>query len=316
MAPGTGTCTLRRVAAVNPAPQPCPTVAAASAATRGVAAPVQLLRLVAPGAMLGALLGAHSSAFMAASAPRAALSSSSRPTGPVSVSTALTLWAAPATASTAAGCLALCAALAARGLWRRRSTCPGSSMRLATARPAVGEDRELMSFLLQDHRETGGTAASNKTNGQSGNEVAGSGKEPAAQAAASPASSKQTDTDQEEGNLLLRIKRLGPAGLAAYGVTEGGFWIVSIPIVALSYHYATGEWPNLQNQEDLAKVFGTSFAFLNVARLAVPLRIGLAIALAPWVDANIIRPFFPEQWEAWRLQCKDDPERCELPEDL
>jgi len=118
----------------------------------------------------------------------------------------------------------------------------------------------------------------------------------------------------EDSNLLTKIKRLGPAGIAAYGITEGGFWMISVPAVALSYRVASGEWPDVSSQEDLAKVFGTSFAFLNIARLAVPLRIGLAIGLAPWVDTNVIKPFFPHQWEAWRLQCEENPEECQIPE--
>jgi hypothetical protein len=35
------------------------------------------------------------------------------------------------------------------------------------------------------------------------------------------------------------------------------------------------------------------FAGANIARVMVPLRLGAALALAPWVDENIIQPVFP-----------------------
>merc|ERR1719230_2096246 len=105
---------------------------------------------------------------------------------------------------------------------------------------------------------------------------------------------------------MEKVKRYGPAGIASYAITEGGFWLISIPVVALFYAWSTGEWPNMTNGEDQAKVFGASFVFLNFARLVVPLRVGLALALAPWVDENIIKAFFPEQWQAWQDQLKKD----------
>jgi hypothetical protein len=38
-----------------------------------------------------------------------------------------------------------------------------------------------------------------------------------------------------------------------------------------------------------AEVFGMVFAASNIARLLLPLRFGAALAMAPWVDENIMR---------------------------
>ncbi|CAK0830647.1 unnamed protein product, partial [Prorocentrum cordatum] len=121
---------------------------------------------------------------------------------------------------------------------------------------------------------------------------------------------------EEEPNMMDKIKRFGPAGIASYAITEGGFWLISIPGVCLFYAYATGEWPDLTSQEDQAKVAGASFAFLNVARLVVPVRVGVALALAPWVDENVIKPFFPDQWKAWQEECSKKDECPVSEEDL
>ena len=38
-----------------------------------------------------------------------------------------------------------------------------------------------------------------------------------------------------------------------------------------------------------------AFAFVNVARFAVPLRIGLALGTTPWVQSNIVDKFQKEK---------------------
>ena len=57
-----------------------------------------------------------------------------------------------------------------------------------------------------------------------------------------------------------------------------------------TYYTATGAWPDLSNSEDQAKVGASVFAFVNIARFAVPLRVGLALSTTPWVDDNIVQP--------------------------
>lgn len=49
--------------------------------------------------------------------------------------------------------------------------------------------------------------------------------------------------------------------------------------------------PDFSNQDDLAKLGAEAFAFVNVARFAIPLRIGLALSTTPWVQDNIVDKF-------------------------
>ena len=64
-----------------------------------------------------------------------------------------------------------------------------------------------------------------------------------------------------------------------------------MPVCIFGYQAATGHWPDFQNQDDLAKLGAEAFAFVNVARFAVPLRIGLALSTTPWVQANLVDKF-------------------------
>lgn len=50
-------------------------------------------------------------------------------------------------------------------------------------------------------------------------------------------------------------------------------------------------WPDLSNSDDLEKLGAEAFAFVNFARFAVPLRIGLALSTTPWIQENIIDRF-------------------------
>lgn len=72
---------------------------------------------------------------------------------------------------------------------------------------------------------------------------------------------------------------------------EATFWGVSFIIGLGSYYKLTGHWPDLTNADDMKKISLNAFLFVNVARLAVPLRIGLALATVPWVEANILSRF-------------------------
>ena len=62
----------------------------------------------------------------------------------------------------------------------------------------------------------------------------------------------------------------------------------------------TGHWPDYSNQEDLAKLGAEAFAFVNVARFAIPLRIGLALSTTPWVRDNVVQkiPFLAKKQDA------------------
>lgn len=59
----------------------------------------------------------------------------------------------------------------------------------------------------------------------------------------------------------------------------------------------TGHWPDLNNPEDVKKVGAEAFAFVNFARFAVPLRIGLALSTTPWIQTNIVDKYIRKEGE-------------------
>jgi len=89
-------------------------------------------------------------------------------------------------------------------------------------------------------------------------------------------------------NLLQRVKDAGTAGAISYALWEAAFWGVSVPVCLTSYRQVTGHWPDLTSSEDVRKVGLEAFAFVNFARLAVPIRVGLALSTIPWVEQNIL----------------------------
>ena len=88
---------------------------------------------------------------------------------------------------------------------------------------------------------------------------------------------------------MADVKKYGVSGTVAYVITELMFWAVAFPVASTTLYQTTGHWPDVINDNaDRAAVLGFIFAGANIARLLVPLRLGAALALAPWVDANII----------------------------
>ena len=51
----------------------------------------------------------------------------------------------------------------------------------------------------------------------------------------------------------------------------------------------------MQNKEDLSKLGAEAFAFVNFARFAVPLRIGLALGTIPWIQENVVDVFLVDE---------------------
>jgi hypothetical protein len=108
-----------------------------------------------------------------------------------------------------------------------------------------------------------------------------------------------TDLQQESGEeelsetkkLMQQVKDAGIAGVISYALWELGFWTVSVPVCIAAYQQVTGHWPDFTNSEDLQKLGAEAFAFVNVARFAVPLRIGLALSTTPWIQMNIVDRF-------------------------
>lgn len=92
-----------------------------------------------------------------------------------------------------------------------------------------------------------------------------------------------------EGLSMADVKKYGVAGTLAYVLTELAFWAVAFPVASAALYQTTGHWPDvIQDTTDRATVLGFIFAGANVARLLVPLRLGAALALAPWVDETIL----------------------------
>jgi len=92
-----------------------------------------------------------------------------------------------------------------------------------------------------------------------------------------------------EGLSMEDVKKYGVAGTVSYVLTELAFWAVAFPVASTALYQTTGHWPDVINDNsDRAAVLAFIFGAANVARLLVPLRLGTALALAPWVDENII----------------------------
>ena len=116
------------------------------------------------------------------------------------------------------------------------------------------------------------------------------------------ASTKSSDGDDDDKcviskelndtqKLMKRVKDAKLAGAISYGLWEVGFWSLSVPVCILGYRGITGRWPDLKKQEDLQKLGAEAFAFVNCARFAVPLRIGLALGTTPWIQKNFVDKF-------------------------
>ena len=90
---------------------------------------------------------------------------------------------------------------------------------------------------------------------------------------------------------MATLKKYGVAGTLAYILTEVVFWAIAFPAAAAALHKTTGHWPDMSSNKDHAAVLGFIIAGANIARLALPLRLGAAFAVAPWVDRNVIQRF-------------------------
>ena len=101
----------------------------------------------------------------------------------------------------------------------------------------------------------------------------------------------QPEELSETKKLMQQVKDAGIAGVISYALWEFGFWTLSVPVCIAGYRQITGHWPDFTNQEDLQKLGAEAFAFVNVARFAVPLRIGLALGTTPWIQTNVVDRF-------------------------
>ena len=75
-----------------------------------------------------------------------------------------------------------------------------------------------------------------------------------------------------------------------------------VNIISLSLSLDS-HWPDFADKDDQAKLGAEAFAFVNFARFAVPLRIGLALGTTPWIQENIVDRFMKKEGEG---------EQCEV----
>ncbi|KAH8097144.1 hypothetical protein JL720_21 [Aureococcus anophagefferens] len=99
------------------------------------------------------------------------------------------------------------------------------------------------------------------------------------------------DVEECRVDPMTRVKQSGKAGIAAYTITEFAFWLGSVPLAIAAVAYTTGSLPDVSSVEGKEAVAG--YVFINFARVIVPARIALALALAPWAardDAASLKP--------------------------
>lgn len=111
---------------------------------------------------------------------------------------------------------------------------------------------------------------------------------------------KEEEELSETQKLLKQVKEAGTAGVISYALWELGFWALSVPVCISAYYGLFGHFPDFTDKEDLSKLGGEAFAFVNFARFAVPLRIGLALSTTGWIQENVVDKFL-----------KKDDDNCE-----
>jgi hypothetical protein len=110
-----------------------------------------------------------------------------------------------------------------------------------------------------------------------------------------------TNGDEPEEKLsesdysFKKIKEAGRAGAISLFLWEAAFWVISFPVVTFGYVQATGHMPDFSDKEDLSKLGAEAFAFANLARFALPIRIGLAVSTIPFVQENVVDRFWPDE---------------------
>lgn len=101
-------------------------------------------------------------------------------------------------------------------------------------------------------------------------------------------SARAEEKPNQAQELMQKVKDAGLAGIISYMFWELAFWGFSAPWGILGFRQLTGHWPDFDNGDDVKQLGAGAFAFVNVARFAVPLRIGLALSTVPWVQSNIV----------------------------
>ena len=105
-----------------------------------------------------------------------------------------------------------------------------------------------------------------------------------------------------EALVLLPGKWVWRLSVALTVLDQGGNLLDACVFAAVAAlrHYRKPH-ADLSNSDDQAKLGAEAFAFVNFARFAVPLRIGLALSTTPWIQDNIVDRFMK----------KDEMPECE-----
>jgi len=85
---------------------------------------------------------------------------------------------------------------------------------------------------------------------------------------------------EEREHPLQHVKKLGVAGVASYALWGSFFWTVHPSARSSAIYMAFGFWPGVEFGRKRAE----AFAFVKLARFVIPLRIGLAVGIAPWLS--------------------------------
>jgi hypothetical protein len=94
---------------------------------------------------------------------------------------------------------------------------------------------------------------------------------------------------QTEGaNLIDKVKAAGKAGIISYVFWELIFWGVSLPVAVYAFIQTTGHFPDISDKSDLAKLGTEAIAVVNLARLANPLRLALALGSVQCTSAYLL----------------------------
>ena len=107
-----------------------------------------------------------------------------------------------------------------------------------------------------------------------------------------PASESTPKEEEEEGWTLDKVAALGLAGVLSIAVAESVFWLLSFPVSAVVYYFATGEWINLLEQEGQVKFLAFTAGWGALGGAIAQYRTVLtAAALTPWMDRTVVKPY-------------------------
>lgn len=90
---------------------------------------------------------------------------------------------------------------------------------------------------------------------------------------------------------MKQIKEAGAAGIISFGMVQLVFWSLSLFVALVCYVRITGQLPDWTDSEEMSKSGAEAFAYVNIARFAAPLRVGLALSSTPWIHKNLLDRF-------------------------